>query len=54
MLCDGLQQLLFHKFVVSHWGAKDDDSLIQLCPCGCLSTLSLRDQQLLQLAPCAH
>ena len=27
MLCDGLQQLLFHKFLVSHWGAEDNDSL---------------------------
>ena len=27
VLCDVLQQLLFHKFLVSHWGAKDNDSL---------------------------
>ena len=27
MLFDGLQQLLFHKFLVSHWGAEDNNSL---------------------------
>ena len=27
VLSDGLQQLLFHKFLVSYWGAKNNDSL---------------------------
>ena len=53
MLCDGLQQLLFHKFLVSHWGAEDNNSFVAASShfrCGINSSCSLLEN----VAPVWH